>query len=144
MYAAVPLAGAVALAGIFAWLRSSGGSPEPPVQYSAQQLCGPDYKLMERHRIAQGTASAPLSLAFDSATVSYCAVIIRDKESPKASFAASLQATGHPPLHEADKNADYAGPVFQYAKQSCVTWAGRVNGKLWTSTAKHCPDRDGS
>ncbi|MFI6063185.1 hypothetical protein [Streptomyces sp. NPDC051286] len=137
-YVTYAAAATVLIASLFA-ARSFGGSGVDSPDYSAQDLCGESYSIVDEHRIDSGSdVKVKVSIGYNSDTKSFCGVVVREDNSPKASMSVSLTVPGHPSDTDKGDAADYAGPVFVYAKQQCTKWGGSVNDTQWTSPRQQC------
>ncbi|WP_329394939.1 hypothetical protein [Streptomyces melanogenes] len=110
------------------------------VEYSAQDLCGASYRIIDQHHLAgtgdnRGTTAY---LGYDQASKSYCTITVRDRQTAPTDLATRLQATGYPADTRTAAAADYADPVFTYPRGSCVTWGGTIQHTTWDTPTPHC------
>lgn len=130
---------------------SSPGSPPPPVgaggpqgpptpspatgnPYSAGQVCGSGYKVIDSHDLGD----ARVYLLFNGATGDNCVATLANHPSGAVPMNATLTVRGGGSASDPGTVTDYAGPVTEHAPKACVEWGGSYRGATWTSGWSHC------
>ncbi|MFI1177251.1 hypothetical protein [Streptomyces melanogenes] len=128
-----------AVALVLSYVRHATAPAGTPPEYSAQDLCGVAYTIIDEHQLTgDGNDGATIHLGYDRTSKSYCTVTMRDRQTPPTSLTTHLQATGYPADEKTATAADYAGPVFTYPRGNCVTWGGTINHTTWRTPTPHC------
>lgn len=126
---AAPEAGAVAAQG------SRPAVAAQPAGWEYNGACGSDYEVIDKQRLESG---AMVYLTY-SASGYNCVVTVRDFKGTAASTRAWIERADEPSSRDEDWGdySAYAGPVYVYAKGSCVSWGGAfMYGS--TSATGHC------
>jgi hypothetical protein len=115
---------------------SGGGSPAPHTSnpYSATQVCGSGYGVVDHHALAGAT----VYLAYNAATGDNCVVTLATDIDGVVPMNASLQVQGGTLHSDNHSYTYYAGPVTAYAPHTCVQWGGKYKTSSWTSGYGHC------
>jgi len=104
--------------------------------YTAAEVCGPGYKVIDRHKLVDsnhGKLLAELVLTYNSATGKNCAVNLKRYRvglGRKYEDWMYVQLHTRPlrdPANSATDKDDfkyYAGPIYVYARDKCVMWGG--------------------
>ncbi|MFB7663529.1 hypothetical protein ACFC1R_06195 [Kitasatospora sp. NPDC056138] len=121
---------------------ASSGSPSPKSPpskaaanpYSAGQLCGSGYKVIDSHSLG----GASVYLLFNSATGTNCVATLADQIRGPVPMNATLTVQGGGAASDPGTFTEYAGPVTEHASNTCVKWGGSYQGNAWTSGWSHC------
>jgi protein kinase-like protein len=111
--------------------RSVSSTPNP---YTADQVCGSGYSVIDSHALSGGT----IYLLYDSSTGKNCVGTLRTLVSGKISMSATLHVQGGSSSSDSGSYTYYAGPVALEAKSTCVEWGGSIASSSWTSGWSHC------
>lgn len=122
----------------------SGGSSPPPNSggnpYSASGVCGSGYGVVDSHHITGAT----IYLAYNDSSGNNCVVTLADDDTGAVTMNATLTVQGASSASDPGSYHWYAGPVTEYAPNSCVKWGGTYKTSSWTSDYGHCGDGNGS
>ncbi|MER7792960.1 spore-associated protein A [Streptomyces sp. NPDC097640] len=99
--------------------------------------CGVGYVEIDSYHLSTG---ATAYLTFSSASGNNCVVTKRDTVGTALRLGAGVRRSGEPgSAHEDIGNyTSYAGPVYVYARYSCVDWGGYFNGLNKVIENDHC------
>jgi hypothetical protein len=111
--------------------QSASSTPNP---YTAGQVCGSGYSVIDSHALTGGT----IYLLYNSSTGKNCVATLRTRVSGKISMSATLQVQGGSSSGDSGSYTYYAGPVALTAKSTCVEWGGSIASSSWTSGWSHC------
>ncbi|MEU9883967.1 protein kinase [Sphaerisporangium sp. NPDC051011] len=113
-------------------------TPKPtpkPNPYTAAQVCGAGYKVLESHAFGPGTAY----LLYNATAGKNCVVTLSKYVVPqKVRMIAILQVKGGATGNDTGNYTAYAGPVRLAAKKVCVIWGGGYGSVTWKSGWSHC------
>ncbi|MFE9425102.1 CHAP domain-containing protein [Kitasatospora sp. NPDC006697] len=120
------------------WDHCGTGSPTPSPAtgnpYTASQVCGSGYSVIDSH----GLGNATVYLLYDAANGDNCVVTLAANPSGKVSMNATLAVQGGSSGSNPGSFTYYAGPVHEYAPATCVRWGGSYGSASWTSGWSHC------
>jgi hypothetical protein len=120
------------------WSHCGGGSSAPPPSgnniYTPTQVCGSGYGVIDSHALSGAT----IYLLYNSSTGDNCVTTLATNVSGAKSMNATLAVQGGSSGSNPGTFTYYAGPVTEYAPNSCVEWGGSYNGSSWTSSWSHC------
>jgi predicted Ser/Thr protein kinase len=111
--------------------HSASSTPNP---YTAAQVCGSGYSVIDSHALAGGT----IYLLYNSSTGKNCVATLRTRVSSKISMSATLHVQGGSSSGDSGSYTYYAGPVALTAKSTCVEWGGSIASSSWISGWSHC------
>lgn len=99
--------------------------------------CGAGYVEIDSYHLSTG---ATAYLTFSRSTGNNCVVTKRDTVGTALRVGAGVRRSGEPDsAHEDIGNyTSYAGPVYVYARYSCVDWGGYFNGVNKVIENDHC------
>lgn len=121
----------------------SGGSGPPPSSgnpYSAAGVCGSGYGVVDSHAIT----GARIFLLYNNSDGKNCVVTMANDDTGAQTMNATLSVEGGSSASDPGSYHWYAGPVREYAPNSCVKWGGTYKSAGWTSGWGHCGSGDGS
>jgi hypothetical protein len=120
---------------------AGNGSPSPPTSnpYSAEQVCGSGYGVVDHHAITGGT----IYLLYDGGNGDNCVVTLATDVAGAVSMNATLAVQGGASTSNPGTFTYYAGPVYEHAPSSCVKWGGSIKSSSWTSAYSHCGSDSG-
>ncbi|MGF1426709.1 CHAP domain-containing protein [Kitasatospora sp. LaBMicrA B282] len=120
------------------WSHCGTGSPTPSPAtgnpYSAGQVCGTGYTVIDSHSLGDAT----VYLLYDAADGNNCVVTLAADPSGPTPMNATLTVQGGSALANPGSFTYYAGPVTATAANTCVEWGGSYKGTSWTSGWSHC------
>ena len=105
-----------------------------PNPYTAAEVCGSSYSVIDSHALAGGT----VYLLWSNSTNKNCVTTIRSQVSGKVAMSATLAVQGGSSAADAAQYTYYAGPVALAAPKTCVMWGGSIGSSSWTSAWSHC------
>ncbi|HEV2637796.1 MAG TPA: CHAP domain-containing protein [Actinocrinis sp.] len=119
-----------------AWSHcGAGGSPSGSTNpYTPTQVCGSGYSVVDTHALS----GAVIYLLYDAATGDNCVATMATSPTSAEAMNATLAVQGGSSASNPGTFADYAGPVTEYAPNSCVEWGGKYESSSWTSGWSHC------
>lgn len=110
---------------------SSAGTPN---KYTATQVCGSGFKVID----SRGITGATIYLLYNSSTEYNCVVTLATTVNGSVSMNATLAVQGGSSGSNAGSFTYYAGPVKEHAPSECVKWGGSYKSSSWTSSWSHC------
>ncbi|MET8052756.1 spore-associated protein A [Streptosporangium sp. NPDC005286] len=119
----------IAATGLAAIAMTAGtlatAAPASAATYGGQ--CGSGYSVVNQRTI---TGKGTVFLTYNSANGNNCVVTIRNTPGTAVSMFAGIARQSDPAWGAVDEGnyTTYAGPVYRYAKGSCVTWGGAISG----------------
>ena len=120
------------------WSHCGGGTGAPaPVGnniYTPTQVCGSGYGVIDSH----GLTGATIYLLYNNSTGDNCVATLASSASGAVSMNATLAVQGGSSASNPGTFTYYAGPVTEYAPNSCVQWGGSYKSSSWTSSWSHC------
>ncbi|GII83165.1 hypothetical protein Ssi03_11550 [Sphaerisporangium siamense] len=106
-----------------------------PNPYTAAQVCGSGYKVIDSHSYGAGTTY----LLYNATAGKNCVTTLsKYVVARKVKMSATLQAKGTTAVTDSGSYTAYAGPVRQAAKKVCVIWGGGYGATTWKSGWSHC------
>lgn len=98
-------------------------------------VCGSGYGVIDAQSLpGLGT----VYLTYSSGTGKNCVVTIRDNPGARRAMAARVSLAGAPWISDVGNYTTYAGPVYVYARHSCVDWGGEISGVGAYEYNSHC------
>ncbi len=120
------------------WSHCGTGSPSPSPAtgnpYSAAQVCGSGYSVIDTHNLGDAT----VYLLYNSATGDNCVTTLAANPAGAVSMNATLAVQGGNSANNPGTFTYYAGPVVEHAPSACVEWGGSYKTASWTSGWSHC------
>jgi serine/threonine protein kinase len=109
-------------------------SPKPN-PYTAAQVCGSGYKVIDSHSLG----SATIYLLYSSGSGKNCVVTMSKYViTQKIKMSAVLQVQGGSTSSDSGNYTTYAGPLRLPAAGKCVIWGGGYSTSDWKSGWSHC------
>lgn len=95
--------------------------------------CGAGYGVIDSHNLgSKGT----IFLTIKNGT--NCVVTIRNNPGSPVYMDARISLADAPWKDDPGNWTTYAGPVYQYAPNQCIDWAGEITGTYWQELGTHC------
>jgi hypothetical protein len=103
--------------------------------------CGAGYSVIDHHDLDGGTIFLTYNGGWN------CVVTVRNQPGAAIHMMAQIERNTDTSTLQIDQGnyTAYAGPVFVYAPQTCVTWGGQIQppppyqgGNAWTQVGGHC------
>ncbi|MGC0313494.1 CHAP domain-containing protein [Kitasatospora acidiphila] len=120
------------------WSHCGTGSPTPSPAtgnpYTAGQVCGSGYSVIDTHSLGDAT----VYLLYNTSTGTNCTTTLAANPSGAVAMNATLAVQGGPSAGNPGNFTYYAGPVREYAPSRCVEWGGSYGSTSWTSGWSHC------
>ena len=120
------------------WSHCGGGTGAPAPSgnniYTPTQVCGSGYGVIDSHALSGAT----IYLLYNSSTGDNCVTTLATTASGAVSMNATLSVQGGSSASNPGSFTYYAGPVVEYAPNSCVQWGGSYKTSSWTSAWSHC------
>ncbi|MBR7825052.1 CHAP domain-containing protein [Actinospica sp. MGRD01-02] len=120
------------------WSHCGGGSGAPAPSgnniYTPTQVCGSGYGVIDSHALSGAT----VYLLYNASTGDNCVTTLATTASGAVSMNATLAVQGGSSASNPGSFTYYAGPVVEYAPNSCVEWGGSYKTSSWTSSWSHC------
>jgi hypothetical protein len=112
------------------------GSPAPVADnpYSPEQVCGSGYSVIDQHALSGAT----VYLLYSDASGDNCVTTMVTNVGGSVAMNATLSVQGGSSASDPHSYTYYAGPVYEYAPNSCVAWGGAYGSSSWTSAYGHC------
>ncbi|MFI9271066.1 hypothetical protein ACIGXM_10205 [Kitasatospora sp. NPDC052896] len=116
--------------------KASPTTPPPTGHnpYSAGQVCGGGYSVIDSHSLG----SATVYLLYDNANGDNCVATLANDVGGAVPMNATLAVKGGSSASNPGSFSYYAGPVTEHAPNTCVEWGGSYQGSSWTSGWSHC------
>ncbi|WP_410609212.1 M23 family metallopeptidase [Amycolatopsis sp. lyj-109] len=109
-----------------------GGNP-----YSAEEVCGDDFSVVDQQALANGSGTA--YLLYNASTKANCVTTMKATSLGTASdVSAFLEVEGAARVTDSGSFTYYAGPVKKTADSTCVKWGGSVGSNTYESGFEHC------
>lgn len=127
--AALVTAGAMTVAGL------ATAAPASAASYGGQ--CGSGYVVVNHATISgKGT----VYLTYNNSNGYNCVVTVRDKAGSAVPMFAGIARSDDSAWAAVDEGnyTTYAGPVYRYAKGTCVTWGGAISGSYAGDEDTNC------
>jgi serine/threonine protein kinase len=105
-----------------------------PNPYTAAEVCGSGYSVLDSHALSGGT----VYLLWSNSTGKNCVATMRSQASGKIAIKATLKVEGGSTGSDSGSYTYYAGPVALKATATCVEWGGSIASSSWTSGWSHC------
>ncbi|MDH6115040.1 hypothetical protein P3T36_007329 [Kitasatospora sp. MAP12-15] len=114
-------------------------APPPPAPtgvnpYSAGQVCGSGYAVIDSHNLGAAT----IYLLYSNATGNNCVVTLAAHTGGAVAMNATLSVKGGGSSSNPGNFTYYAGPVTEHAPKTCIEFGGSYQGTTWTSPWSHC------
>lgn len=110
-------------------------APASAATYGGQ--CGSGYSVVNQRTI---TGKGTVYLTYNSSNGNNCVVTIRNNPGAAVQMFAGIARQSDPAWGAVDEGnyTTYAGPVYRYAKGSCVTWGGAITGSYAGGENTNC------
>lgn len=112
----------------------SGSSSSSPNPYTATQVCGSGYSVIDSHNLGPAT----VYLLYSGGTGKNCVATMVHSGSGSVGLNATLHVQGGASASNPGLFEWYAGPVRLSAAGKCVKWGGSYDSTSWTSAYSHC------
>jgi hypothetical protein len=112
---------------------SSAPAPKPN-PYTATEVCGSGYSVVDSHSLSGGT----IYLLWSASAGKNCVATMRSQVAGKVAMLATLKVEGGSTSSDSGSYTYYAGPVALKAAATCVEWGGSIGSSSWTSGWSHC------
>lgn len=114
---------------------STSSAPTTPNKYTAAQVCGSGFFVVDQHSLSGAT----VYLLYNNSTGYNCVATMATYVGGAVSMNATLavQSSGASGSNPGSFTY-YAGPVKEHAPGSCVEWGGSYKTSSWTSGWTHC------
>ncbi|GAA1279605.1 hypothetical protein Psi02_67710 [Planotetraspora silvatica] len=110
-------------------------TPAKPNPYTATQVCGSGYKVIDSHSLNGAT----IYLLYSSGSGKNCVVTMsKYVVTQKIKMSAVLQVQGGSTDSDSGDYTAYAGPLRLSAASTCVSWGGGYGTASWKSSWSHC------
>ncbi|GII34080.1 serine/threonine-protein kinase [Planotetraspora mira] len=110
-------------------------TPPKPNPYTATQVCGSGYKVIDSHALSGAT----VYLLYSSGSGKNCVVTMSKYViTQKIKMSAVLQVQGGSSDSDSGDYTAYAGPLRLSAAATCVSWGGGYGTASWKSGWSHC------
>ncbi|GAA4587077.1 hypothetical protein GCM10023194_34960 [Planotetraspora phitsanulokensis] len=110
-------------------------TPPKPNPYTATQVCGSGYKVIDSHALNGAT----IYLLYSSGSGKNCVVTMSKYViTQKIKMSAVLQVQGGSTGSDSGSYTAYAGPIRLSAPGTCVIWGGGYGSASWKSSWSHC------
>ena len=120
------------------WSHCGGGTGAPAPSgnniYTPTQVCGSGYGVIDSHALSGAT----IYLLYNASTGDNCVATLATTAGGAVSMNATLAVQGGSSASNPGSFTYYAGPVVEYAPNSCVEWGGSYKTSSWTSSWSHC------
>ncbi|MBQ0905235.1 serine/threonine-protein kinase [Micromonospora sp. U21] len=120
---------------------SSGSPAGRPNPYTATQVCGSGYQVVDSATLTDGDGRrrGRVYLLYHSGTGNNCVVTLKDTAvGTKSAASAYLEVQGRARSTDSGSFDYYAGPVRASAAGTCVKWGGATGGVSYGSGFEHC------
>ncbi|SIN11313.1 serine/threonine-protein kinase [Micromonospora cremea] len=120
---------------------SSGSPAGRPNPYTATQVCGSGYQVVDSATLTggDGRRRGRVYLLYHSGTGNNCVVTLKDTAvGTKSAASAYLEVQGRARSTDSGSFDYYAGPVRAGAAATCVKWGGATGGVSYGSGFEHC------
>ncbi|HZB28776.1 MAG TPA: spore-associated protein A [Streptosporangiaceae bacterium] len=129
-----------ALAGLLGAAMTGGSLVATTTAASAASYngaCGGGYGVVNQRTIS---GKGAVYLTYNSGNGYNCVVTIRDNPGTAVPMFAGIARQSDPAWADVDEGdyTTYAGPVYRYAKGSCVTWGGAISGSYAGGVNTNC------
>ena len=135
---AAAAAATMAVAGLAATAPSASAATSGTGAYNG--VCGSGYKVV--NSAALGNVGT-VYLTYNSSNGNNCVVTIRKDPGAPISMYAYLDNLDNPgyPAYDSGEYTTYAGPVYRYARGSCVEWGGTIGNWNAFNMGSNCGAR---
>jgi hypothetical protein len=113
---------------------SSSAPASKPNPYTATEVCGSGYSVVDSHSLSGGT----VYLLWSNSAGKNCVATMRSRAAGKIAMLATLKVEGGSTSSDSGSYTYYAGPVALKAAATCVEWGGSIGSSSWTSGWSHC------
>ncbi|WP_406105213.1 protein kinase domain-containing protein [Micromonospora globbae] len=119
---------------------TSSAKPERPNPYTATQVCGSGYQVIDQATLSSGgRRTGRVYLLYNAGNGYNCVVTLKDTAVGTATAASAfLEVKGQSRKTDSGSFDYYAGPVRASAAGTCVRWGGSTGGASYTSAFEHC------
>ncbi|SCE99807.1 serine/threonine protein kinase [Micromonospora coriariae] len=120
---------------------SSGSPAGRPNPYTAAQVCGSGYQVIDSATLTggDGRRRGRVYLLYHSGSGNNCVVTLKDTAvGTKSAASAYLEVQGRARSTDSGSFDYYAGPVRASAAGTCVKWGGATGGVSYGSGFEHC------
>ncbi|PBC78072.1 hypothetical protein BX265_2831 [Streptomyces sp. TLI_235] len=123
-------------AGVMAAVAAAAVTVMPTAAHAASYngACGSGYGVIDSDSVSGGT----VFLTYNSSTGKNCVVTVRNSPGSAQHMAARVSKAGAPWISDEGNFTTYAGPVYVYAKGSCVDWGGEILNSYAYHYSEHC------
>lgn len=114
--------------------------PEPTNPYSATQVCGSGYKVIDSAvlKTSTGVVKGRVYLLYANSGKNCVVTMKTASVGKKTATAAYLEVKGKSRVTDSGSFAYYAGPISAAAAATCVKWGGSVGAAAYASPFEHC------